>query len=506
MPPDQPRVSRRLLIGGAAAAAVSTTAAPAPCGAGRRPGRGHGRAARRRVGGAAGPVGTGRRFASARAGHRAGRLPPRRPAAAAPGGRPGDRLRCPPGRPDRLRTGLQRGGAPAGERGGGVVLVPRGTYRLSSPVFMHWSNVVLRGAGRDATVLHFTRPLDDGYRRSGSPTATVAGPGPADRSGSSRPSGGRASEAEDYAGTEGWLLGDALADGRRGLTGPADAARLRHQPAPRRRPGGAGVREPAGREPAEASGRRHPRHETVRLGAPGAAARHRFRRPVHPVRDAAVAGPDRGGPRRPPGPAGPAAQVRPAPGLAGAAAGDRPDRPRQRCRAADRAQRADRDDRAQHAPRLERRVLPGRPRLLGERGTGRELRSRLRLHLGQVDHAGPRRGRRPGRASQLRLPDAVPRQPRRRLRDRALHGAVAARAPSTMGSTSKVSRRETSGGGAGWPRVPSTRTGPCRSRTRGPTSPWSTTAGSADRPRPARCSVRGWRTGTSGSPTAGRTP
>lgn len=54
----------------------------------------------------------------------------------------------------------------AGERGGCVVRVPPGIYRLESPVFMHWSNVVLRGAGRDSTVLHFTRPLDDGYRNN----------------------------------------------------------------------------------------------------------------------------------------------------------------------------------------------------------------------------------------------------------------------------------------------------------------------------------------------------
>ncbi|MEV6155001.1 glycosyl hydrolase family 28-related protein [Nonomuraea sp. NPDC052129] len=100
----------------------------------------------------------------------------------------------------------------AGERGGGAVLVPGGTYLLSSPVFMHWSNVVLRGAGRDSTILRFTRTLDDGYR-------------PARQSnGNSRWSwtGGQVwfiaaerrarSESEDYAGTEGWLLGDTLAE------------------------------------------------------------------------------------------------------------------------------------------------------------------------------------------------------------------------------------------------------------------------------------------------------
>lgn len=99
-----------------------------------------------------------------------------------------------------------------GERGGGAVSVPRGTYLLTSPVWMHWSNVVLRGAGRDATVLHFSRPLELGYR-------------PARQSnGNSRWSwtGGQIwfaaaerralSEAEDYAGAENWLLGDTLAE------------------------------------------------------------------------------------------------------------------------------------------------------------------------------------------------------------------------------------------------------------------------------------------------------
>ena len=52
----------------------------------------------------------------------------------------------------------------AGEQGGGTVLVPPGTYHLSGPVWMHWSNVVLRGANRRNTVLYFSRPLKEGYR------------------------------------------------------------------------------------------------------------------------------------------------------------------------------------------------------------------------------------------------------------------------------------------------------------------------------------------------------
>jgi hypothetical protein len=100
----------------------------------------------------------------------------------------------------------------AGESGGGVVLVPAGTYLLGAPVFVHWSNVVLRGAGRDATVLRFTRSLDDGYRQA------------RQSNGNSRWSwtGGQIwfvsqerrarSEAEDYAGTENWLMGEVLAE------------------------------------------------------------------------------------------------------------------------------------------------------------------------------------------------------------------------------------------------------------------------------------------------------
>ncbi|SEG88505.1 Pectate lyase superfamily protein [Nonomuraea solani] len=143
----------------------------------------------------------------ARAGHRLGARPPRPRVVAKVtdfGARADGTTDCAAAFNAAVRT--------AGERGGGAVLVPRGTYLLSSPVFMHWSNVVLRGAGRDATVLRFTRTLDDGYR-------------PARQSnGNSRWSwtGGQIwfmaaerrarSEAEDYAGTEGWLLGDTLAE------------------------------------------------------------------------------------------------------------------------------------------------------------------------------------------------------------------------------------------------------------------------------------------------------
>jgi hypothetical protein len=163
----------------------------------------------------------------ARAGHRLGARPPRPRVVAKVtdfGARADGTTDCAPAFNAALRA--------AGERGGGAVLVPRGTYLLTSPVFVHWSNVVLRGAGRDSTVLRFTRTLDDGYR-------------PARQSnGNSRWSwtGGQVwfiaaerrarSESEDFAGTEGWLLGDTLAEvgaasrGQRTLL-VSDTSRLR---------------------------------------------------------------------------------------------------------------------------------------------------------------------------------------------------------------------------------------------------------------------------------------
>ncbi|MEV0612783.1 glycosyl hydrolase family 28-related protein [Nonomuraea sp. NPDC050404] len=100
----------------------------------------------------------------------------------------------------------------AGERGGGVVLVPRGTYLLASPIFMHWSNVVLRGAGRDNTVLRFSRTLDDGYRQARQSNGNSRWSWTGGQIWFIAPERRARSEAEDFAGTEGWLPGDTLAD------------------------------------------------------------------------------------------------------------------------------------------------------------------------------------------------------------------------------------------------------------------------------------------------------
>ncbi|MET7752493.1 glycosyl hydrolase family 28-related protein [Micromonospora sp. NPDC005367] len=140
----------------------------------------------------------------------------------------------------------------AGEHGGGVVLVPPGTWTLSGPVWMHWSGVVLRGAGRDATVLHCTRSLDDGYRPNRQSNGNSRWSWTGGQIWFVAPERRARSEAEDYAGTEGWLLGDVLAEvggasrGQRTLVvsdtsrltpgdmvvlecqNPADASLLRH--------------------------------------------------------------------------------------------------------------------------------------------------------------------------------------------------------------------------------------------------------------------------------------
>ncbi|MGH3648752.1 MAG: glycosyl hydrolase family 28-related protein, partial [Micromonosporaceae bacterium] len=208
----QARLSRRTLIGGATAAAVTTIAAPAvaaPAGAVvEAPSGVAGDASAALLGQWAQAPGAHPLVPDvSRAGYRLGaRLPQPRAVVRVTdfGARADGTTDCAASFNAALRV--------AGERGGGVVLVPPGTYLLSSPVFMHWSNVVLRGAGREATVLHFSRPLEEGYRPN------------RQSSGNSRWSwtGGQIwfiaaerrarSEAEDFAGTEGWLLGETLAE------------------------------------------------------------------------------------------------------------------------------------------------------------------------------------------------------------------------------------------------------------------------------------------------------
>lgn len=100
----------------------------------------------------------------------------------------------------------------AGESGGGTVLVPQGTYLLSSPVFMHWSNVVLRGDGRDSTILHFTRSLDDGYRRARQSNDNSRWSWTGGQIWFISQERRALSESEDFAGTESWLLGETLAE------------------------------------------------------------------------------------------------------------------------------------------------------------------------------------------------------------------------------------------------------------------------------------------------------
>ncbi|MFW5841389.1 MAG: glycosyl hydrolase family 28-related protein, partial [Planctomycetota bacterium] len=61
----------------------------------------------------------------------------------------------------------------AADAGGGAVLLPPGTIRAETPIFLRDDNVVLRGAGQDKTTLLFPKPLEKAYGRnfSGSKSA-----------------------------------------------------------------------------------------------------------------------------------------------------------------------------------------------------------------------------------------------------------------------------------------------------------------------------------------------
>ncbi|WP_161958415.1 glycosyl hydrolase family 28-related protein [Ornithinimicrobium cavernae] len=110
----------------------------------------------------------------------------------------------------------------AGEGGGGTVLVPPGTYHLSGPLFIHWSNVVLRGASTRETVLYFSRPLKEGYRDNWQDAKNQDRWSWAGGQIWVIPEAVKAKlEAEEWLGTEGWIPGAALASlaqARRGDT------------------------------------------------------------------------------------------------------------------------------------------------------------------------------------------------------------------------------------------------------------------------------------------------
>jgi hypothetical protein len=54
---------------------------------------------------------------------------------------------------------LQRALDDLGAAGGGILQLDPGRYQLDFPLFVHHSNVVVRGAGKHETTLYFTRPL-----------------------------------------------------------------------------------------------------------------------------------------------------------------------------------------------------------------------------------------------------------------------------------------------------------------------------------------------------------
>jgi hypothetical protein len=100
----------------------------------------------------------------------------------------------------------------AGTHGGGTIVVPPGVYRLDSPIWIHWSNVVLKGSGRDRTILHFTRPLEESYRPNLQPSLQSRWSWTGGQIWVIAPERKAKSEAEDFAASEGWLLGDTLAE------------------------------------------------------------------------------------------------------------------------------------------------------------------------------------------------------------------------------------------------------------------------------------------------------
>jgi hypothetical protein len=117
-----------------------------------------------------------------------------------------------PGSSDDCAAAFNRAVEYAGTRGGGTVVVPPGVYRLDSPVWMHWSGVVLKGSGRERTILHFTRPIEQGYRPNLQSTGNSRWSWTGGQIWVIAPERKARSEAEDFASTEGWLLGETLAE------------------------------------------------------------------------------------------------------------------------------------------------------------------------------------------------------------------------------------------------------------------------------------------------------
>jgi pectate lyase-like protein len=118
-----------------------------------------------------------------------------------------------------------------GAAGGGAVYVPPGTFLLTGVVWVHRSNVVIRGAGRHRTRLYFGRSLTESYRppsrQEWSWNGGMVWFMPRELRGQL--------EAAGFVGNEGWLDNQDLAE----ITGPVPRG-ARHLPvsdAGRFRPG-----------------------------------------------------------------------------------------------------------------------------------------------------------------------------------------------------------------------------------------------------------------------------
>ncbi|MGW7092568.1 glycosyl hydrolase family 28-related protein [Streptomyces sp. NPDC054874] len=178
-------VGRRAVLGGAAAVAAgavtggATTAWAGPGPSGASPAGPAAASAGTAGTSAAGPVRDAalwREFTATplahpqipfigRAGYRAGSALPRRPSRGErPRGFHTDVVRDHGVRPDGsadAAPAINRAIAAAGERGGGTVTIPAGTYRIDDVIRIGHSDVVVRGAGSGATKLYATRSLTE---------------------------------------------------------------------------------------------------------------------------------------------------------------------------------------------------------------------------------------------------------------------------------------------------------------------------------------------------------
>ena len=210
----------------------------------------------------------------------------------------------------------------------------------------------------------------------------------------------------------------------------------------------------------------------------------------------AVAGRRHGGPLTANGSPRAAPADRDPPSDASAASRARTHRARQRGRRPDDREQADRPDRTQRQPGVERGLLPGCLRLLGEEHPRPQRGCRIRHDVREVVHALGDIGRRTFAAPLRRLSHDVPRQPRGGLRPRGVHHPCdSGKLPARHQPRGPQQRQRLPARGARRPArsipIASCRSRTCERTSRSPTR----TPSSAARSTPARSSARAPSTG-----------